>query len=448
MLKYQGTGSSRRISNTQKMLTAGELATSLSIGQMFAAASLRGAAHSHLRDIFPREQIFSSIATALSKCQPNRGDYVLILSRVEADGTPENWSLTSEADVDVSGTHILGINNPVIEFPAAAFLDITPTAPDTEIGGLVLLGSGAANIRALLVRGKRASIHDCHIEGSTGAAGTSDISLGGGTGGHLIRNCTIGTDAGRTNTAFDSVDFDSGFDDPTSRRGTRFENCIFYHTPSANNSDNSFLYGNGVTRIVLRNCSFVNSDLTKRLNQVAKFAGTNNLFVFQDCNIIGGVKNLGNPAYAWVLTERVGTRVACKMGALVNAATVNLFSVSGPVRVIRIVGIVTTDIGAFAGLMKLTGPTAEDLCAVSTSISGHVAGTVYHCTMEATDALQILLAGTTKEALPAAGNSAGVIMNTLTNGIKAAVTVAQGAGAIDWYLEYMPLAAGAYVAPV
>lgn len=118
-----------------------------------------------------------------------------------------------------------------------------------------------------------------------------------------------------------------------------------------------------------------------------------------------------------------------------------LLVVSGPIKVIELIGVVTGNIGGSTTRVKLlvdpTEPSGDtDICA-QLDITGHQAGTIYTIT------------GTFGDAMIATTN--GVIAGLATQFIIPAGVIEYAnaddteTGIIDWYLRYIPLAPGVIV---
>ena len=119
----------------------------------------------------------------------------------------------------------------------------------------------------------------------------------------------------------------------------------------------------------------------------------------------------------------------------------DLFVISGPIKVIELIGVLTTNIGGSQTRVKLlidpTEPAADtDICA-QLDIDGDVAGTVYTIT------------GTFGNAMVATTN--GVVAGLATEFIVPAGVLEYAnadnteTGVIDWHLRYKPLAPGVIV---
>jgi hypothetical protein len=136
------------------------------------------------------------------------------------------------------------------------------------------------------------------------------------------------------------------------------------------------------------------------------------------------------------------TRTTAKKTAL-TPVTQNLFTVSGgAVRILAIVGHITTAIAAGANNAKLvftsTGGAAVDLCAAADIAS-----------MAVRKLLTITGVAANAIALSAAE---GVVVNAVatapiivTPGVLSLSCTAGTTGVIDWYIEYEPLAPGAII---
>jgi len=146
--------------------------------------------------------------------------------------------------------------------------------------------------------------------------------------------------------------------------------------------------------------------------------------------------------------RRIGLTVDLTPASAGNGA--NLFNViNGPVLVYRIIGLITTVIGAGAAVPRLqflSGATLTGLCAAAASIATLGVGTLFTWTG--------LLAGlltpnvglghldlTAAEAGFASPITLGTGSIRLTNAVSAV------SGIIDWYIAYMPLRSDGVVTP-
>lgn len=126
-----------------------------------------------------------------------------------------------------------------------------------------------------------------------------------------------------------------------------------------------------------------------------------------------------------------------------SVASGNLFTISGgPVRVLALVGQITTVVQTQANNTKLThtatGGTAVDLCA-TLNITG-------------AEALKVFALDGVKGTALTLSTDAGVVIASalhmpliLTAGVIALSCSATNTGAVDWFIEYEPLVAGATV---
>lgn len=132
--------------------------------------------------------------------------------------------------------------------------------------------------------------------------------------------------------------------------------------------------------------------------------------------------------------------------ATTSVAAANLFTVSGgPVRVLSLVGLITTVIETKANSVKLThtptGGAAVDLCSVLNVTAAAVR------TLLALDGVAATaLVNTAAEGVVIA--SALHMPIILTPGTIALAATASSTGAVSWYIEFEPLAPGATVAAV
>lgn len=136
--------------------------------------------------------------------------------------------------------------------------------------------------------------------------------------------------------------------------------------------------------------------------------------------------------------------VVTKTGYTPTAATVDLFNVSGFVKLVEVFGVVTTAMDATATTLKLAfDPTVTgavtDLSATAT-ITSDVLGTLYSIVGVAATALQESAA---IYLLPAAKMPANGII--LPAGKIQATGSAINAGVITWYVSYLPIEADATI---
>jgi hypothetical protein len=135
---------------------------------------------------------------------------------------------------------------------------------------------------------------------------------------------------------------------------------------------------------------------------------------------------------------------ASTVKAQASIATAALFTIAGgPVRVLSIVGQITTGLEAKANALKLThtptGGAAVDLCATVESNAAAIRKCLVLNGVKAT-ALQI----TTDIGVVTLGNQSGMPI-VLTAGAVGLTAADTATGAISWYMEYEPLVPGATV---
>lgn len=128
---------------------------------------------------------------------------------------------------------------------------------------------------------------------------------------------------------------------------------------------------------------------------------------------------------------------------LPQTADLGLFTVVGSVELVRIVGEVTVEIGAFANdtLLKVN-PTIGadvDLCA-ALDVTGDVVGSLYNITGTATDPLVNTVSGAMPDQVTPVIVEDGVIELECAGN--------SGTGSIKWTLHYVPLDASSYVVAV
>ena len=150
------------------------------------------------------------------------------------------------------------------------------------------------------------------------------------------------------------------------------------------------------------------------------------------------------PLNITTLTKSVQSNVV----ALPQTGNSNLFTVSGEVAVIAIVGVVTVVIGAVANATKLqgvaTGLTAVDLCATA-DLNAAAVGTLYvPITSFATAASIAATNGVIVNGPSATAQATGFIM---TSGVIRVNTAGSdgGTGRMRWSCLYAPLSSGASI---
>lgn len=145
--------------------------------------------------------------------------------------------------------------------------------------------------------------------------------------------------------------------------------------------------------------------------------------------------------YIQQMTER-----ASAVKSITSVASADLFTVAGgPVRVLSIVGQVTTVIQTQANNCKLThtptGGTAVDLCATA-DVTGVAVRKVLALNGVKATALQV----STDIGVVVLANQNGMPI-VLTPGVIALSGSATSTGAISWYIEYEPVVPGATIVP-
>ncbi len=132
--------------------------------------------------------------------------------------------------------------------------------------------------------------------------------------------------------------------------------------------------------------------------------------------------------------------------ALPQTATKVLFTITGgPIRVIAIMGVVTTIIGAVANATKITatpttGGTATDICATG-DINAAAAGDILIPITSFATALSINTAGVIVDGPSATTQATGFRMTPGTILVNCAGSDG-GTGRVQWYLHYIPIGVG------
>ena len=144
-------------------------------------------------------------------------------------------------------------------------------------------------------------------------------------------------------------------------------------------------------------------------------------------------------------------RVVRRAGAYADisfaAAIVDLFNVSGLCAIHYMFGVCTTVIGAGLCLPRLqftptVGAVRVPLCTAAASIATDAAGTIYTW-----DGLLagVLAPGAVLGASDALATWAGSFITVAAGVIDLDVAVDAVSGVIDWYVMYLPIAAGAVI---
>lgn len=159
--------------------------------------------------------------------------------------------------------------------------------------------------------------------------------------------------------------------------------------------------------------------------------------------MVGYSGNLSFPTSAVLgIQDQVGRTTTAKNSPVI--ATDDLFTVSGgPVRLLSLVGQITTAIQAQANNTKLThtptGGSAVDLCAVL-NVTGAAIRKVL--VLDGVKATALVLS--TDTGVVVAANQSGMPI-VLMPGTIALNCTASNTGVVDWYVEFEPMAPGALV---
>lgn len=161
-------------------------------------------------------------------------------------------------------------------------------------------------------------------------------------------------------------------------------------------------------------------------------------------NMVGYSGNLSFPTSAVLgIQDQVARTTVAKNSAVI--ASDDLFTVSGgPVRLLSLVGQITTAIQAQANATKLThtptGGSAVDLCA-TLDVTGAAIRKVL--VLNGVKATPLVLSTDTGVVVLANQNGMPLV---LTPGTIALNCAASNTGVVDWYVEFEPMAPGALVA--
>ena len=137
-------------------------------------------------------------------------------------------------------------------------------------------------------------------------------------------------------------------------------------------------------------------------------------------------------------------RIVSKVLATTANGSTTLFNYTGIVKIISIIGIVTTIMENKAQTMKLSVVAdllaAYDLCATK-DIDTFAVGSLISITGTAANAA----VSTTAVGAIAPSQANAVIASCVTSGIIKVVAGAANTGAITWYVQYEPLSTGATI---
>lgn len=137
---------------------------------------------------------YSTIAQALAKCQPYRGDVIYVLP-----GHSENCATAGAININVNGVHIKGLGKPFgrkmpqILLTAAAG-SVYVSAPNVTIEGIAILGAFENITNAVVVYSPGVTFRNCDISSRGYNVGEMLIAIQG-------TNCVAVTDAASVATS-------------------------------------------------------------------------------------------------------------------------------------------------------------------------------------------------------------------------------------------------------
>ena len=388
---------------------------------------------------------------AVGRCAANNGDIIMIKA-----GSTISVSSAGGLDLDVEGITIIGIGNmddrPIITSGTTTVADIDVDADNITLSNVIIDLTGLDAIAAGFdVNAANFTLRDVEIiQYDAGGQAETAIILDANSGGFIMENVKISgvtTSTGclsgvsiynGTNTAA------AGYTIINSEIIGDYEYACIYSGATPTHLNISYNY--------LRN--YQSGDYAIELTSTASGRISHNEVVVDTPSAAidpGSCQSFGNMVYDSDLTDAIAVtdlgpvpEMSVMKTGVTPVAGGNLFSVSGPIEILSIVGVVTTNIQATANLVKVlidpTEPATDtDLC-TATDLTGDTAGYVLtlpvdfgNALIETANGVVSVSGATTYPIICPAGM------------IEWSASVPSGGGAIDWHMRYRPLEPGVSV---
>ncbi len=365
----------------------------------------------------------STIDAAIGMCTAGRGDIILVMP-----GHAETLATASAITLDVAGVSIVGLGRgslqPTLSFSATASTMVI-SANNCALQNIKLKATIDSVVTALTVSGADAyldlesadtsSVEFISVVTTTAAADRLQLKLRhrGFTAGDAMTKCIalVGTDNAKIDVDFYGI------------ASTAVVNML---TTACLGVDIRGVFHNGTTAIS-KNVVDTQGSSKYIVNGYDEVAGS---------AFIGGS---GSSAHQTDIASPAARESGAKT---LGAGDTTLFTIAGgPIKVLEIVGIVTTIVQAQATSCKLTMTTLSpagtvDMSAAAVDLTGAAAGTsIRH--INTTAILTPVTAGFVMEGNAFATQDTAFLCPAGTISLNNAS--AANTGAITWYLRYVPL---------
>lgn len=424
------------------------------------SATLANVANDGTDPLYP----LTTLAAAIAKCTANRGDVIIV-----GEGHAENVATAGAITVNRNGVSIIGLGRgtvrPTFTLSAVAG-SVIISAPNVKIEN-ILFSAGAAATIMVDVNSTDFSIVNCEFRESAAARWVTAIDINGGGANACDRTKVIGcTFKSLTAGATQAIEIGAVQDSLQ----------IVGNWIVGDFSVAGVHSGSVCTNMLIANNFIINNNAADFCIELTAAATGmligNRMYADAVATILdpGSLKCLDNiatssidasgmpipTAAAWGLPSgsitdtsfdtlglsavALGKMVERTTGALPQTNTMNLFQVTGRVRLVSLIGTVTTNIGAVANATKLLFE-ATDICATS-DVNNDQVGVRYNITGTFANAMvkSTLLVPVASQATPLTLPAGMLKVNCAGND--------GGGGRVQWTLVYIPLSSGASVVAV
>jgi hypothetical protein len=425
-------------------------------------------------------QAFSSIDYAIGKCKAGRGDIIMVMP-----GHIEAVTATSIA-IDVAGVAIIGLGEgalrPLLNFGATTS-NIIMSAANSSIKNVILCATIDSVVAGLTITGANCTV-DIETRDTSAAiefispivttATADNLNIDWKHRGFAAGDAmTRGIDLVGCRDAYINVDFfGKASTSVVDMRTTACDNVQvsgrFYNESAAltknvtNNTTSTWSVrgfdakgGNefagsddaavaylstGTSTALGTDGTTVTDSATTVLGAIGADNANN---AFGSTSVVANADGSVLERQEYIQTDLLGLpRSVASSAKVLTTGNVNMFTVSGgPIKILELVGIVTTVVQAQATSTKVTVTTVSpaatvDLSAAAVDLTGAAAGaSIRH--INTTGILTVVTAGFVNEGNAFATNDTQYLVPAGT--IQVNNASASNTGAVTWYMRYVPL---------
>ncbi|MFM9966703.1 MAG: hypothetical protein ACKV2Q_36485 [Planctomycetaceae bacterium] len=260
-----------RLTNQQRAVAVAKLAGLglVTTGKIFMVKASDDVDYNDVRETFPANEFYTTLATAVAACRSGPGDVVLLSLKDGADVEP--WTITANLDLAKTNMKLIGavpigaLVRPIINIATAVAVRIGQGATDgarvygVELGNIGVVGSGVSVVTPVQISDVDCYgtyIHHCEIANAGTTAAVSALSdLGKSL---LVRDSVLGYLKAAVSAAGTSYKV---YAQGTAAGiiGINFDNVTFKHW-SLNTADVFADIVTGAKDVEFNNCRFINGN--------------------------------------------------------------------------------------------------------------------------------------------------------------------------------------------